>query len=450
MLFNKETITISVSKKAVLKDAKQVKKILECLSKNKIVISRKEIGDIHLNTDAGEYSFVEKNERLTITAQLDELLYAAVYAVLREFSGNLSNGKTTIIYKQKQRILMVDMARKYFSKEILLKFIDSMSLAQFNYLQLHFSENEGFRIECETAPEIVSEDHLTKEEIREIILYANASGIEIIPDFDTPGHLQQILQKKPEWQLKEKLLDGTIEKDPSALNICDPKAVDFILSLYREYAELFKTSTYFHIGADEFVNFDKIDNYPELTEYAKKKFGEEAKAIDTFIDYVNQIIKEVNALGFVPRIWNDGFFRLNRNEVVNLSQDVEITYWTKWNQNMAPVSTFLEKGYTVINFNDNYFYYVLGENAGYTYPTYDNIADNWTPDMYPQEQVIKSHEGQLPGVAIAIWSDKPASQTQETVWKNTSIVLFALIQKLTGEVFIKEQEIKQLLDIYFR
>ncbi|OJG90749.1 hypothetical protein RV16_GL000997 [Enterococcus saccharolyticus] len=113
------------------------------------------------------------------------------------------------------------------------------------------------------------------------------------------------------------------------MNICDPAAVAFILSIYQEYAELFTDSTYFHIGGDEFVDFDQIEAYPELRAYAKATYSEAAEGIDTFVAYVNQLIEKVSEWGFVPRIWNDGFFRLNRGEQVPLAKNVEITYWTK-------------------------------------------------------------------------------------------------------------------------
>lgn len=438
--------TISVAEGSSLRIARQLKRIVERLLKQTVVITQHGVGDLHLIQQA-DSSVIYKEQGIKVVADQNELLSVAVHAIIRDFLGELPLGETPVTYQQEQRILMIDMARKYFSKDILLQFIDSMALAQFNYLQLHFSENEGFRIESEVAPEIVSEEYLTKNELREIILYAKQAGIEIIPDFDSPGHLKQILRTHPEWQLQKKQADGTFERDPAALNICDPEAIAFILAIYQEYAELFTDSTYFHIGGDEFVDFDQIEAYPELRTYAKTHYGPEAEGIDTFVAYVNQVIEKISQWGFVPRIWNDGFFRLNRSEQVKLTKNVEITYWTKWNQNMAPVSTFLEKGYPVINFNDNYFYYVLGENAGYSYPIYEKILNDWTPEMYPQQQVVQLTP-QLPGVALAIWCDRPVAQSTAEVWENMTYLLFATMQKLTA-VFAEREQIETIINTYF-
>lgn len=447
MLFSNEW-SLSINHQSLLPIARRVNQLLEKIDQRPGIITRdkKAVVQLVLDRQAATSSVEKTAAGIIITGTCTKAtLRTAAYAILRECLGELPQGLTPVAFAQPRRIFMLDMARKYYAKETIMKFIDALNFAQFNVLQLHFSENEGFRIECETAPEIVSKDHLTKAEIREIILYAQAAGIEIVPDFDSPGHLRQILKTHPEWQLVKKNADGSLEKNPTALNITNPAAVDFILSIYREFAALFPTSTYFHIGADEFVDFDEMEAYPEIQAYAKEVYGEAAAGIDAFVGYVNRVIEEIKGLGFIPQVWNDGFFRLNRAEVVKLSKDVEISYWTKWNQNMAPVETFIEKGYQVTNFNDNYFYYVLGENAGYTYPSYTKVVDAWTPDMWPQQQVVPVEPKQLPGVAVAVWNDIPDAQTQTEVLTNVSELFFAVMQKQTGNVFAKEEQITAFL-----
>lgn len=450
-MFLTEEWILSINHPSLLVIARRTNQLLEKMGKTKGHISQSTTGLIDLRLDRNaSVNTIEKTERITITGKCPKaVLRTAAHAILREMLGQLAIGVTKVNYAQSRRIFMLDMARKYYSKATIFKFIDALSFAQFNFLQLHFSENEGFRIECETAPEIVSAEFLTKAEIKEIIQYAQVAGIEIIPDFDSPGHLKQILKDRPEWQLVKKTAEGTFEKNPTALDISNPEAVAFIVSIYQEFAELFTSSRYFHIGADEFVDFDEMEAYPEIQAYAKDVYGESAEGIDAFVGYVNHIIEKINQFGFIPQVWNDGFFRLNRAEVVKLSQAVEITYWTKWNKNMAPVETFIEKGYTVTNFNDNYFYYVLGENAGYTYPKYDKVLTNWTPTMWPQEQVVEVDPVQLPGVAIAVWNDIPDAQTQEEVLNNVSQIFFAVMQKQSNAVFATQAQIESFLTTLF-
>lgn len=450
----KERVTISISDKKVAFVAKKVKYVVEQLMHIPADICRNRNGDINLSLANGmgpAEGKINHAEEITITAGTPNmLLHTAVHAMIQLFLQKMPTGESDITYQQEERILMLDIGRKYYSKDTIIKLIDSMCLAQFNYLQLHFSENEGFRIECNTAPEVVSEEYLTKDEVREVVAYARRSCIEIIPDLDSPGHLKQILKHYPKWQLKKQMCNGELKNDESALNICDPQAVEFILSFYEEFAELFAESTYFHIGGDEFVNFDEIDLYPELRIAAKKKFGESAQAIDCFVDYVNQVSDKISSWGFIPRVWNDGFFRFNWKEQIELSEVVEITYWSKWNRNMAPLTTFVKKGFPVVNFNDSYFYYVLGENAGYTYPTYDKIADYWDPSQYAHGQQVLEITSQFPGVALAIWSDVPEAKSETEVWKEVSYLLFAIVQKLTRNVFLKKEDIEEIMSAFFR
>lgn len=324
--------------------------------------------------------------------------------------------------KMQEKALMLDMGRKFYTKDWIINLVNYMASLKMNTLQLHFSENTGFRIACETYPEIVSEDHLTKAQVREIIDHAKSHGIQVIPDFDTPGHLQQILSFYPHFQL-----DQTPE-GVKALDITNPEARAFIKAIYKEYAELFHDSKFFHIGADEFIDFDKVDEFPNLLAYSKKHYGEEASGMEAYVEYTNEIAQYVESLGFTARVWNDGFYRKNRASVVELRPSIQITYWTQWNKNMADPETFIDKGFKLINFCDNFFYYVLGENAGYTYPTEEKIRDGWTIDRFPHERLLRPQD--MPaviGTSFAIWCDKSEAQTEEEVFAGVKGPLKAMM-----------------------
>ncbi|KRK81171.1 family 20 glycosylhydrolase [Companilactobacillus nodensis] len=303
-----------------------------------------------------------------------------------------------------ERAVMIDCGRKYFSVDFFKKLIEEMFVNKFNTLQLHLSDNEGFRIESELVPEAVSSEFLTKKEIREIVAYAHKFGIQIIPELDSPGHLKQVLSKHPQFQLP----------NSNGLNISDESAIEWFKQILREYFELFADSKYFHIGGDEFVEFDKINDYPELVAYAKNNIDTQATGIDTYLHYLNQIAELATQSGFVPRVWNDGLFRDEYPDpVVKLSTDFEITYWTKWNSKMAPVQTFIDHGYQVINYNDGYFYHVLGEAASYQYPTVKKIA-RWQINEFPEYQYVEDISN-IKGQSMNVWCDIPDAQTETEV-----------------------------------
>lgn len=330
----------------------------------------------------------------------------------------LSFGVITDFPVMKERALHIDIGRKYFSCEWIKQRIREMSLLRLNTLQLHFSENEGFTFVSERHPEVMSEEYLSRDEIDEILEEARKYHVTIIPSLDSPGHLGHALRTHQEWLLKDK--DGNPAK--GALDITNPDARAFVIDLIEEYAELFKDSPFFHIGGDEFIDFENFSAYPQLALFAQNTLGiADGEGIDAYIDYINEIATLLENKGFVVRAWNDGLYRSNLIQRVNPKSSIQITYWTKWHANMATVQTVLEKGHEIVNVNDAFFYYVIGENAGYKYPSAERIYELWHPGLFPR---INESEGQefkppypreLVGCSFAIWSDAPTAQTEAEV-----------------------------------
>ncbi|GGD00169.1 family 20 glycosylhydrolase [Enterococcus wangshanyuanii] len=347
---------------------------------------------------------VESIEPLVLSADDENGAFQGLMYAVRSLRLGKKCERGSKIPKISERIIMLDIGRKYFTPNFLRRLLEEMALFGCNYLQLHFSEDTGLGIESKKYPELNSKKTLSQKEVRKLIEYAAALSIEIIPDLDTPGHMTHILKEHPEWRLKELTSQGETSVS-SALDVTNEEAVAFIFSLYQEYMALFAGCRYFHIGADEFADFDHFQRYPALADQGQEKFEE----------YVNSVAALVRQAGFIPRVWNDAFFRKNRTST--LSKELEITYWTRWQKEMAPVQTFLNEGYSVINFNDNYLYYVLGENAGYSYPTAQKIKEEWQPDLFASEQRVQTdHQGQIKGAALAIWCDKPKAKEEEMIF----------------------------------
>ena len=343
----------------------------------------------------------------------------------------LAFGTVTDYPVMKERALHLDMGRKFFSCDWIKARIREMSGLRLNTLQLHFSENEGYRLESKRHPEVMSEAYMTQDELAEVLKEAAAHQVTIIPSFDSPGHLGHALRLHQEWLLHNR--EGQAAK--GALDITNPQAKAFVFDLLEEYAELFKDSPYFHIGGDEFIDFEHFGQYPQLAEYARETLGVAGgTGIDAYLHYINEVADMLEGKGFVVRAWNDGLYRANQTQRVELKTSIQITYWTKWHQNMASVQTIMDQGHELINFNDAYFYYVLGENAGYKYPTGDKIYDAWHPGLFPRvnetekQEYLAPYPPQLKGCSFAIWSDKPEAQTEEEVSTGIQEPLIALAE----------------------
>lgn len=409
-------------------------------------------GDIHLEVNKYEISSVEikDNNQIVIRSSNEKKLFQSTMYFLETYGMNDTLVKNELVPKiNHHQLLMIDIGRKFYSLTELKKFIDMMALFRFDFLQLHFSENSGFRIESEQYPEIVSSQHLTKKEVKLLIEYAKTRFIQIIPDIDTPGHMKNLLRIYPTWQLKQ---DSPTEEERTAayaLNLFDKNAVRYAYSIYKEYAELFQDSKYFHIGADEFVPFDELTHYPSLIQHAQNEYGQGASGIESFIAYVNQTAQFIQDLGFIPLVWSDGFYRKDRQEKLHLDKTCIVSYWTKWNKNMADISSYLDKGYKVINHNDNYLYYVLGENANYTYPTYEKIKKTWEPSLFSSHQRIDSEKlPQVWAVAVAIWADIPEAKAVNEIIADIFYLLSAVSQKAQGYEIDSKEHLDKLRDAF--
>ena len=370
------------------------------------------------------YSFdkqctISKNDSVLKIAlnQEEELYYLERILLL-----NIENFKTIRLRPLKQeRGLMIDNGRKYYSLKILLRIVDRMAKLGMNYLQLHFSENEGFRIESKKYPQICSNQHLTQTEIKKLILYAEERNISIIPEFDSPGHLQKILSKFQDYRLSLKNSDNEYKIYEKALDINNPNGVKFIESVWGEYLDLFSKSSIIHIGADEFIDFKEL---------LKQLSLEDAQLVyDQYIKYINELSSYIESYGKKIRVWNDGIYRKEFSHNVVLNPKVQITYWTRWDSNMAEIKQILNKGHKVGNFNDNYLYFVLGEAAGYKYPTVERIR-NWSPDLFSDNQLVDLDNTQNFGSYFCIWSDVPDALTEQEVYENICPLLGVMQEKL--------------------
>lgn len=167
-----------------------------------------------------------------------------------------------------QRGLNLDIARKHYTADWIEDRLRQMADLKLNQLGLHFSDDQAFRIESDTHPEVVSEEHLTKAEVRRIVKLAQSLHITIVAEIDSPGHLGAVLKAHPDLQLRN--TQGVARQ--GAVDISKAESAKIVDDLLTEYAELFP-GNWFHVGADEYQALtvsDPAASYPQLAEAARK------------------------------------------------------------------------------------------------------------------------------------------------------------------------------------
>lgn len=361
---------------------------------------------------------VEAGEAAVLTAQSHR---AAVYGMRTVFeAGELAYGRLADWPGTNERGLHLDAGRKYYTKNWIMERVKDLSRNRMNVLWLHFSENEGFRIDSERHPEVPSRFHLTKDEVREIIALCGDLYIDINPALDCPGHLGTALLEHPRWRLNREMAEPLY----SALDITNPDARAFLLELVDEYAELFAGSKVFHIGGDEFIDFNHFERFPEMDACAKERLGPDCGGVDLYVDFLNLVIAHVRAKGFQVRVWNDGLFRPDLAEHVELDRNVQIAFWSNWDKGMAPLKAFLDRGYQVVNYHSEYLYYILLIRKDYTDPDPDKILTQWNPGMFPTHpvsgpQTLDTKSEQMLGCCYSIWSDWPDLEDEDEVCRRS-------------------------------
>ena len=178
--------------------------------------------------------------------------------------GRIPAGRARDVPRYPERGLMIDNGGATTAPAWIRREIREMAYLKLNQLHLHFSDNQGFRIESSSHPEIVSARHLTKAQVGGIVRLARRLHIRVIPEIDMPGHLTAALAKHPELQLA----DAAGERRPDRLDFTLPAARRFARDLILEYLPLFR-GRYWHAGADEYLAPADYAGYPQLQRYAR-------------------------------------------------------------------------------------------------------------------------------------------------------------------------------------
>ena len=241
------------------------------------------------------------------------------------------------------RSVMVDVARRWHPVSTLKDTIELLRFYKIRYLQLHLSDDPSFTFPSKAFPKLMTSKHsYTWEEMEEIVRYADERGVTIIPEIDVPAHSTPLHRRMPE-------IFGTVDpktgeaRSTGVLNMANEKAYEALDILVGELCDMFKSSPYIHVGADE-VWAEGLKNVPEYMPYVKKhglKLAEEGNVGELYCHFVVRMNEIVRKHDRQMIVWNN--FPSNGTPNVKIPRDFLVMAWSGSPMNLV------KEGFEIVN-----------------------------------------------------------------------------------------------------
>ena len=270
------------------------------------------------------------------------------------------------------RGFMLDVCRTWMDKESVMEYIDLLSYHKINSFRLHLTDDEAWRIEIKSHPELAElggfrggdspiwprygkwnerwGGYYTQDDMREIIEYARVRNIEVVPEIDLPGHSLCIATLHPEILCNYKPRTSASFGYDTRSVFCASREENYALieDILAEVCELFP-SKYIHIGGDE-VDMSQWRKCPNCTSLmAEHKMNSTEELQQHFMLRLTDILSKY---GKYPAVWNESIDggRLDSNTLVY-----------GW-ESVKACRESAAKGYKTVVMPGQYFYFDMKQS----------------------------------------------------------------------------------------
>lgn len=279
------------------------------------------------------------------------------------------------------RAMHLDVARSFVPFEQMLRYVDNLSRHKINTLHLHLVDDEGWRVEILSHPELTEVGawrggegaplhsvyshwgeryggYYTQDQLRTLVEYAEVRNIEVIPEIDLPGHSLAIAKAHPEILCPvEKDLTLTAGYDTS--NVwCVSREENYTLldDIFREICQIFP-SEYIHIGGDE-VAMGSWRKCPHCSALYEREGYTDYHQVEGY--FLNRVVEIIGRYGRKPAVWNEA---INGG---NLTLTARVHGWEAGK--IAAQSA--EKGFQTVVMSGPFFYFDMRQSD-------DEPGHNW-------------------------------------------------------------------------
>ncbi|WP_178932407.1 beta-N-acetylhexosaminidase [Oceaniferula marina] len=284
------------------------------------------------------------------------------------------------------RAFMLDEARHFKGEKEVKKLLDQMAALKMNVFHWHLTDDQGWRIEIKKYPKLTTigskrtdtqtggwgsskrsgephEGFYTQEQIKDIVAYAKARHITVVPEIGMPGHACAAIASYPELGTNKKPIE-VMTVFGKALDVYDPSSefvYTFLSDVLDEVIELFP-SRIVHIGGDE-VKFEQWQSSKAIKELMKR---EKLKTMaDVQLYFTNRMADIVQKKGRNIMGWNEilgddlhGFLKGGQTaKAAKLDKDTVVHFW-KGSPKLAKRAVV--DGHTIVNSLHSYTYLDYG------------------------------------------------------------------------------------------
>ncbi|MCX6902354.1 MAG: family 20 glycosylhydrolase [Verrucomicrobia bacterium] len=191
------------------------------------------------------------------------------------------------------RGLLVDLARRYHSIENLKQMARLCRLYKIRYLQLHLTDDQAFMFPSRAYPQLTTKNQhggkaYTLEELKDLVAYADARNVTIIPEYEVPGHSAAANRAMPDLFL----IKGTKPYvHHASINFAKDEVMQAVATVVGEMCEVFKSSPYFHIGGDEADLAFAHQNEDFKAAFKKYNLSNQHQLYRRFVTDMDEIVK---------------------------------------------------------------------------------------------------------------------------------------------------------------
>lgn len=343
-----------------------------------------------------------------------------ILQMYKKNDGSFAIGQMRDYPRFQVRGLLLDVARKPISLEMMKEITRTMRYYKMNDFQAHLSDNyiflenygkyenemeafkayEAFRLESsltndEGESPTAKDYSISKEDFRNFIQDERALGMNIVPEIDVPAHATSFMKIWPELMVKNSVSSLNANRPlVDHFDLRQTEAVDKIKEIFDDYTTganpTFDEDTVVHIGADEF-----------LADYK------------SYRDFVNELVPHVKKTNTV-RMWG-GLTWIKDNPITPINKNaIENVEMNLWSSDWADGIEMYDMGYKLINTIDDFGYMV--PNGSYVRKNsygdllnvsrvFSDFEANKLKTKKNGYQYVPAGDDQMLGAAFAIWSD---------------------------------------------